>query len=68
MRRKSTKEKQKKLEKAEMEAEASTTAWYMSESNIRGPSKNQNKTTSNFLTVEEDFNHLTIHEGISDRD
>lgn len=63
MRRKSTKEKQKKLE-AEMEAVvAAATAASEAEAGIQAK---PNRKTSNFLTVEDNFQHLTIHEVLSE--
>ena len=66
MRRKSTKEKQKKLE-AEMEAVvAAATAASEAEAGIIPNVAKPNRKTSNFLTVEDNFQHLTIHEVLSE--
>ena len=66
MRRKSTKEKQKKLE-AEMEAVvAAATAASEAEAGIIPNVAKPNRKTSNFLTVEDNFQHLTIHEVLTE--
>ena len=64
MRRKSTKEKQKKLE-AEMEAVVAAAAT-ASEAEGAAIQAKPNRKTSNFLTVEDNFQHLTIQEVLSE--
>lgn len=63
MRRKSTKEKQKKIETIEIDAETTaSTGGVIDDTTKVQNTKAANRKTSNFLTVEDSFKHLSIQE------
>ena len=63
MRRKSTKDKQKKIEAIEIDAETRASTGDAIDDTTKVPNtKAANRKTSNFLTVEDTFKHLSIQE------
>ena len=63
MRRKSTKDKQKKIEAIEIDTETTASTGDAIDDASKVPNtKAATRKTSNFLTVEDSFKHLTIQE------